>query len=153
MSELTQTSPYEPSAAEEWTTVTVTNITPDYYTSDFRYKFTFRNDGGNNIYLDHINLYPESMAGITNKENENSLSVFPNPVNNSMTIRVYYNDSVYGSVIIENLAGQKIADVYSGEMNPGVNEWNLNTECLPSGVYFVKISSEKGIESIKLIKE
>ncbi|MBK9190233.1 MAG: T9SS type A sorting domain-containing protein [Crocinitomicaceae bacterium] len=153
LSEFTQISPYEPWTAEEWTTVNVTNITSDYYTSDFRYKFTFRNDGGNNIYIDHINLYPESMTEISEEENENLLRVFPNPVNNSLTIQKYFNGIVYGTIVIENLTGQKIMEVYNGEMNHGTNEWNLNTSNLPAGIYFVKISTENGIESIKIIKE
>jgi len=153
LSEQTQISPYEPSSAEEWTTVTVSNITDDYYTSDFRYKFTFKNDGGNNIYIDNINLYPESMTGVSENELENFISVFPNPVNNSLTIQSYNSESVYGSVVLENLTGQKIAEICNGEMLQGMNEWNINTELLSAGIYFVKVSTENGIESIKIIKE
>jgi len=34
-----------------------------------------------------------------------------------------------------------------------MNEWNINTELLSAGIYFVKVSTENGIESIKIIKE
>ena len=52
------TSNWTPNKPTDWKTVHVTNISSAFWTSDTRIKFSFESNGGNNIYIDDINLYP-----------------------------------------------------------------------------------------------
>jgi hypothetical protein len=52
----TAASAWTPTAAN-WVTVHVTNMTSAYWVENFRFKFEFKAGGGNNIYIDDINIY------------------------------------------------------------------------------------------------
>ena len=41
---------------DEWGYTEVSNISSGYHSSRFRVKFLFQSDGGNNLYLDDINI-------------------------------------------------------------------------------------------------
>lgn len=146
-------TPYTEPQVEDWTLVSLTNITSGYYTADFRYKFEFTNDDGNNIFIDDINIYPESMTELMEFDGLGSLSVYPNPVNNNLTIELFASSTQNFSIDIYSAIGQKIASIYEGQLNKGLNTLNYSTEQLPRGVYFVRVSSEGRLQTIKLIKE
>jgi PKD repeat protein len=57
------TSAWTPSANEaDWITSHVTNISSTFWVENFLYKFKFTSTGGNNLYLDNINLYPGTAS-------------------------------------------------------------------------------------------
>lgn len=56
------TNAWTPSLPSDWTTVHVTNISSTFWVENFMYKFTFISTGGNNLYLDNINIYPGSSS-------------------------------------------------------------------------------------------
>lgn len=145
--------PYEPSSDNEWIEVEVDNINSDYFVSTFRYKFEFQNDVGNNIYIDHINLYPVSMTAIDENSKTNLLTVYPNPA--TQQIMIEYNADAAGwcEVTIQNALGQQIALVYSGESSIGNNQWQADVSKLPAGIYFVNVKSGTQNKIIKLIVE
>jgi PKD repeat protein len=157
LSEERSSTSYMPANKEEWTQVNITNINSDYYTADFRFKFSFENDGGNNIYIDDINFYPASMASvIEDKTNEliNNLSLFPNPVSN--TFQLTYSTDINEDINIDiyDLVGKKIETIFIGSTQVGVNNIQYSTERLTPGVYQIILSNNSGKQNvIKLIKE
>jgi len=52
----TQTSPFIPSSINDWQEFTLTNVDASFFTANFKFKFMFIYQGGNNFYLDDINL-------------------------------------------------------------------------------------------------
>jgi len=144
---------FVPTSEDDWTVVNVTNITSDYFVSDFRYKFEFENEGGNNIYLDHINMYPESMTGIFEAENPTGLSVYPNPTANNFMISFVANAESSYEICIYDAIGNKVEVLYLGMLANGLNSLEFSLANLSSGVYVIKVSSEESTETIKLIKE
>ena len=67
LSSIVQTTAFTPTSVNDWTTVHVTNIFSSYWIENFRYKFKFSGDGGNNIYLDNINVY----SGTSSDDSDN----------------------------------------------------------------------------------
>lgn len=153
LSELTQTSPYTPDDASEWVQVNVTNINSAYYVAGFRYKFEFENDNGNNIYIDNINLYPESMTEIEELETTVGLSVYPNPATDFVQIQFTSVDESNCKIYIQNAIGQLVAVVYDGSATSGKNTFEYSTTSLESGIYFITVESEGTKETIKFIKK
>ena len=146
-------SAFAPAGPEDWTEVYITNITSDYYVSDFRYKFEFQNDGGNNIYLDHINMYPESMTGLTETGNESHLSVYPNPASGKVTLSLNANDNQHYEIRIYDALGNEVVLVHSGSLTSGEHIFEQDISNLAAGVYVIKVASERHTETIKLIKD
>jgi hypothetical protein len=77
----------------DWQTVHMTNVTTSYWVNNFRFKFRFESDGGNNIYIDDINIYSgaPSDALVTVGLDENlqlqNAVVFPNPAEDEVNLR------------------------------------------------------------------
>ncbi|MCB0814155.1 MAG: hypothetical protein KDB87_13480, partial [Flavobacteriales bacterium] len=43
---------FTPSSASQWEYMEVTSISSFFHVPNFRFKFVFENDGGNNLYID-----------------------------------------------------------------------------------------------------
>lgn len=76
--------------------------------------------------------------------NAGAFSVFPNPVDNLLTIS---SREILKSVSIYNTIGQEII-----HLNPNQKELNMNTTPLNTGVYFLKLNTEKESRTIKIVK-
>lgn len=150
---VTASNNYVPAGPEDWVNVDITNINSGYYVENFRFKFTFESDGGNNIYIDNINLYPESMSNIVEEDQLPGISVYPNPTTDMTTLEFFANANQDYNVTIYNAIGQKVMDVHQGPLNAGMNTLNFSTGTLPEGVYYIRVESEGRIETIKLIKQ
>jgi hypothetical protein len=153
LSSVLSTSSYTPQSDEDWYTVDITNISSDYYESDFRFKFVFESDNGNNIYIDNINLYPSSMAGIVEVDEVTTLNVYPNPTTDITNIQIAGVEGQEYSITVLNGMGQQVHNVYQGGLTDGLNTFEYNTSDLAKGIYIVRIESEGKLQTVKLIKE
>ena len=72
------------------------------------------------------------------------LSVFPNPTSTNVTIRFNLVDAEKINIEIFDYQGVMVQKAVSNQrFEKGQNEWQVKTNDLPNGVYFVKISSDK----------
>jgi len=78
-------------------------------------------------------------------ENQVALSYFPNPVNDKLTLKAQQNIQ---NVSVFNMLGQ---EVLRTKMN--VQRGELDMSSLQSGPYFVKVSINDTVETIKIIKK
>lgn len=141
----TQAAAYVPASDNEWTTVHMTNITDTYWAENFRYKFQFEAGGGNNMYLDNINIYQGApsdnlVAGLGESEDLDGLSVYPNPADEELNVRFALNNAEVATVQVQDLSG-KVLQSYSIQANAGSNLMILNTQELASGMYFLRIGT------------
>ncbi len=124
-----------------------------FFVDNFRFKIAFVSDGGNNIFLDNINIFPESQLNTTELNISNKLSVYPNPTTNNATIAYYSTDNSEASIVVYNMIGEKVQNVYNGAIVQGENLFTVDMSNLPKGVYFVNIKDARGTKTVKLIKE
>lgn len=73
---------------------------------------------------------------------------YPNPFNGSTAFKFYTASPVEGEVVVYNILGQKIKNIYSGQINSGYNTffWSgLNDQNMPvsSGAYIYAVRSAK----------
>lgn len=153
LSSVTANGSYVPSGPGDWYSNSVTNINSAYYVENFRFKFQFENDGGNNIYIDNINLYPASMTSLQEESVNHMISIYPNPTNGLTNIQLIGIAGQEYTITIHNSLGQQIDLVYQGELVDGVNNFEYDMSGLAKGVYLVRIESEGRLQTTKLIKE
>jgi hypothetical protein len=91
-----------------------------------------------------IGYFDPSLSNSTFEE-ETSLSYFPNPVNDKLTLKAQQNIQ---NVSVYNMLGQ---EVMRTEMN--LQRGELDMSSLQSGPYFVKVSINGTVETIKIIKK
>lgn len=150
-----QSTTYTPASGSEWTTVHVTNITSSYLVDNFRYKLSFEAGGGNNIYIDNINIYEggpsddlvDGTTGINEITPINGLSLYPNPVDQELTVDFIASSAQAVTLTIQDVSG-KIAEQHKINASEGSNLVFMNTQSLSSGVYFIEVKTE-GSKQVK----
>jgi len=147
-----------PVVDSEWKIEHVDNLGSVYWTDNFRFKFRFSGFGGNNIFIDDINIYegPPSETVFsqnalmeTEKEQANCF-VFPNPAKDSFKIK-FNNPSIETcDVLLVNELGQIVYSQIAKQI-PLSNEFELKTTSLKSGIYTLKIIQNDKVLLKKLI--
>jgi PKD repeat protein len=123
-------SNYVPVPAD-WRQMTIINIPGTYRTNTFLFRIDFISGGGNDFYLDDINVYDAASIGI--EENSNLFfNVHPNPASNYFEIT---GDFENAKMHLMNMQGQILMDknIFPGE--------KISVEELANGVYISRIIS------------
>ena len=131
--------------SSDWVTVHVTNVTSAYWVPDFRFRFEFKSDGGNNIYIDDINLYAGApsdnivLAAVEELSSVTGAMVYPNPADAELNIKFAAVSDQNMKVIITDITGKVIQqnDVHAIQ---GDNVVLVSTETLAAGSYFVRLT-------------
>jgi len=141
-----QTTAWIPSSQADWKTWHVVNLNSSYFVENFRLMFQFTNGGGNNIYLDDINLYSGSDDPLGIAESSAAVSdvvLFPNPADNEMTLELSIEQDAVLQVSIVGLAGKTIQS-YQIFGEAGLNAILFDVHDLSQGMYMVKVVSAGG---------
>ena len=93
--------------------------------------------------LGTVNVSARSLS--TNDFNLDNFSVFPNPTKAMWTVKT--NAAEIKSVLIFDILGKQVMS-----LNPNTSEVKIDGIGLSKGLYFAKITTEKGSGSLKLIK-
>ena len=121
----------------------MTNVTSSYFTSDFRMKFQFDSDEGNNLYIDNINLYEgepsdDLITGLSEATFE-AFSIFPNPAEDEFNITFDQLHAKDVSVLITELNGKVIFDRRI-QSQTGTNVVVIDSKTFASGMYLITLT-------------
>jgi len=168
------TQPYTPPSGD-WVTVHIPFDSPAYnqfLTENFRFKLEFSADGGNNFYLDDINLYQGFSESTIHTNPQDSIdyqnhiatmgiadqtlllhdaSIFPNPNNGEAQLTFSIQQTQQVVVSVQDVSGKTLKQtaIYAGE---GLNTVYMNNAELSSGIYFVKITAHHASKTLTFIK-
>jgi hypothetical protein len=118
----------------------------------FRFKFIFESEGGNNFYIDNINIFPSSQLNVLENNNIETLSLYPNPTKNNALLKFYSATSQTIKIDIYNSLGEIVKTVYRGNANTGSNQYLIETATFEKGIYYININGDNISKTIKLIK-
>ncbi len=76
---------------------------------------------------------------------------YPNPFNPSTTIKFALPVKTNLSLSVYNTLGEKVAEIFNGELEEGYHEMMFNASSLSSGIYFYKLESENYNSTHKMI--
>jgi PKD repeat protein len=143
------TEPFTPTSSE-WQTFEVLNISPSVLTESFRLRFEYQNNGGNNIYLDNINL--SFVSGLVDIDIRNlNLSVFPNPASDETTLRYSLLSNKAVSFQILDLTGRVVYQENLGTKGFGEHQTTVNLSDLSSGMYSIQMIIDGKVGAKKLM--
>jgi PKD repeat protein len=157
LSSLTTSSAWTPSSTSDWTTVHVTSITSAYFSPNFRFKFRFEGSGGNNLYLDDINLYSGDpsetiiSAGI-NEQNSllSDIGAYPNPTDGALNVHFSIPTNEKVELSIQDITG-KIAQSQTVLAKTGSNLVMLDNDDLSAGLYFLSVRMGSNQRTIQFV--
>jgi PKD repeat protein len=155
LSSLTSTTSWKPASQTDWVTVHMTNVTNTYFTDKFRVKFRFEGEGGNNIYLDDINLYNggpsnELVTGIVEHSSISHLEMFPNPADDELNVSFDLPNSDDLTISMIDLSG-KVIQKHLVKAKEGKNLVMMNTQELAAGMYQLVMVSSNGQKTLPFI--
>ena len=157
LSPLTSSTSWAPAGVSDWVTVHMTNVTSTYWVEDFRYKFKFESDGGNNFYLDNINIYAGSpsedlVLGLNEENTISGINVYPNPADEEVNVAFALAEPMLIAIDVMDISG-KVIESYTIHSNTGMNLVNIATEKLAQGTYFLNIGSGSASQTFKIVKQ
>ena len=125
----------------QWVSV---DIPLSHYTvTDLSGVNQIKTDGNGTVYLDNIYFYTEPTAGIEDAE-LSQFTYFPNPVNNVLTIKA---QASIDSITVYNMLGQSVI-----RLAPNTNNSTVDMSVLQTGAYFVQVSINKTLKTVRVIK-
>lgn len=140
---------YTPSAAD-WRMETITMPTI-LISSNTMFKFQFTAGGGNNIYIDDINI--GSTVGVQELSNDNGLSlqVMPNPFNESATVTISSDKEETVTIELLDVVGKTVLSMPSNKLNIGDNTFTIHQNGLAPGLYLMNVSTGNSRMTKKVI--
>jgi PKD repeat protein len=143
------TGTFVPSSAQWFTqTAILSGFTSQ---SNLYYMFRFTSDGGNNIYLDDINISGVSATGINDFESNHGFSIYPNPIDENSVVELTLTENQRIDIKVLDVLGREINTIYSGDMSEGEHLFAVDQSKLSSGVYFVRVSLDGRAFTQKMI--
>ncbi len=83
---------------------------------------------------------------IAEKHPETSISLYPNPARSEITLTAYGGDLI--SITIYDLAGRPVIQATPGSAG---NEYRVDINKLPSGIYLLQVTCGEKVHSEKLV--
>lgn len=113
-----------------------------------KFEFTpFASAPGNNIFIDDINM--SGIVGIKdNAKVYNDAKVYPNPTEGILNVELEMLNDKNIQIQLLNALGQVLINETPTSQHSTFNIQNLN-----SGIYFLRISSDKGSKVVKVVRE
>jgi PKD repeat protein len=146
-------SAFTPNAVTQWNGETLTLTNSSYMTDHFQLKYEFISYGGNNLYLDDINITAVDTLGnfIEITESPLDISLYPNPTNDAATLVLGSAAHKKASVVMYNSAGEIVEQIYNGNLSVGTHTFTIPKQA--AGFYIVQIQSGNAVTHRKLIFE
>jgi hypothetical protein len=95
--------------------------------------------------------YLDVLADVSLKStSHSSLTSFPNPFNESTTIRFTLNEYSQTSVSIVNVLGEEVARLFSGELDAGEHSLIWNAHNITEGTYFCTVRANGNVTTLPI---
>lgn len=85
--------------------------------------------------------------------NTNKITLAPNPAENTTTISLDCDKSSLTSIKINDITGRTIKVISETTLSSGHHDISIDISTLSRGIYFIDVKNEKGVSTLKLLKE
>lgn len=126
--------PFLPADNNDWN-AEIVDIPETDYSSSVSFKFWFRSDNGNNIFIDNINIYAGDVG--INEPAQNNFVLYPNPTSGIIFID-HFDKSIYPKDFTLLDVSGRILDI---KIKDKLGKFCFDTNGLSKGVYFLKIDT------------
>jgi hypothetical protein len=146
-------SAYTPAVgSNEWRLEKI-NLLPTLTKAVVRFKFIFTSGGGNNIFIDDINIDGINTSGISEIFFNGGVSLFPNPVSENVNLKFSLKNKSGVEVQVCDVLGKTVLSENIGPAE-GERTHTLLTRHLDNGVYFIRLTQDHAvIYASKFVKE
>ncbi len=135
-----QINNWAPTSSSDWSSKTISNLQNYLGKPSVMFKFEFTTGGGNNLYIDDINI--GNTFGISTPDYLNTnigLTVFPNPSEGVFTVayQTKENDNTFVQVV--DITGRVLYSTTEKKAQEGLQNETIQLQNAPAGMYFVNV--------------
>ncbi|HOY30618.1 MAG TPA: M4 family metallopeptidase [Bacteroidales bacterium] len=105
-----------------------------------------------NAYVDNVKFMQISDVGIEAEDLSGNLEIFPNPVNEILYINLFSNELQKVNMELMDVQG-KLLESKTEHSSIGPNVFQMDMTGRAPGIYFIRMSTGKGIYNNKIIKK
>lgn len=132
-------SEFFPASNNDWKNQTVT-LSNSLLTNNLMVQFSFQANGGNNIFIDNIQVGHPNQLSIKSLNENNSINIYPNPSREFIFINS--DQDLIQKIEVLNLEGKQVQTI---ENQSSKNEISLSTDSIENGTYIIRIYTENSI--------
>lgn len=135
--------PFFPADESEWQTISIDNLTQANLDEDFRIRFEFESDGGNNVFIDNINLSIVPVSTLDIDKVVQDLIIYPNPAVTESTMEFGLLRSSTCSYRLLDMTGRVVIQESFGMLSEGPQLFRLPLENLSQGIYSLEFNVDE----------
>lgn len=120
---------------------------------DYSYLVLAEYNDGSRSFVSNISTNQVTVGLKKLQLNSTNVSLFPNPVNEKLTIHFYTMPSELFTISLYDLTGRKLEIVLESNSLTEKTDFYINTEKLNQGIYFLKITGKNTSVTKKIIKQ
>lgn len=137
----------------QWGTKTISTLGSYANKPNVQFKFEFTTDGGNNLFIDDINITgPLGLEDATNEDVQ--MNVYPNPVQQEINIDFTVDKQYMATFKLVDIAGKQLALLGVAELLQGANHFVYQVPAgTTTGLYFLQVEAGNKVFTQKIIIE
>jgi len=145
---------FVPNGPSQWSQTVLTNINSTYNVADFRLRFEFQSEGGNNLYIDDVNINGAAV-GLEEVTSGNGagLIVMPNPAKDNAQVVLNVRSASRVQVDLLDVLGRTVLGLHNAPLPQGVHRMDLQVSELPAGLYFIRMQQEGQNQTVRFVVE
>jgi PKD repeat protein len=144
---------FVPNSATQWGYTEVTNISATSHIPNFRFKFVFEADGGNNLYIDDININGMPVGVDEIQAPASSLVLMPNPATDQVRLITTLSRSAEVRMSIMDATGRMIISQDLGSRPAGEIMIPVDVGALAPGSYLARLEADGAASVARLVIE
>ncbi len=144
-------SQFTPTSTTQWDAEILTLTNPIWFTPNFRVKFEFEGKGGNNFYLDEINITAVIVDGVEEIANPILYTTYPNPSCQNITLEITQPAGGHIEAELYDATGKLCSTLYNGMLNTGRHYIIVPKKS--AGLYTLIIKNDTNISQQKIVFE
>jgi hypothetical protein len=129
---------FTPASVDDWDSNTISLTNPDWFNDRFRVRIEFTSYGGNNLYLDDINITAQIPSGVREVSPLFFFNVYPNPSDAGMMLDVYLPSAERQTIQLFNAQGELVEVLHDGLLASGKQLIPIADQ--PAGLYTIVMS-------------
>jgi PKD repeat protein len=148
-----QNAVFTPTSQDQWAFNAVSVNNSDFLIENFRAKFEFEGRGGNNLYLDNINViaFGQDGTSVYDIGANRTFRMFPNPMDATTTLAYELEAEHPVRITLHDMLGREVRVLFEGRQPGGEHQTIIERQGLASGMYVVRVQVANTNTAMRLI--
>jgi len=134
------TASFKPTSQAQWREEIVAALNNVAGNPNVMFKFEFKNKGGNNLYIDDINVYNDNVGVEETELNVNDVNIYPNPLTDNSVISFNLINNTSLKIQLYDILGKEVGLVFDGYLNEGAHTLQFDKKPFKAGMYFMHLN-------------